>query len=269
MAAIPLLLGAGLVTSAVGGATAAYGAHQQQERYDQMAREVKKNPYQADFSGFTSPYEAQRYRDLQTNAMHARNRANEYGQEWAGRQGELAGILQQRITGQRPSIAELQMQQAQQAATRQNQSMMMSQRGVNPALALRQGLNANASMQGNIAQSAGILRAQEQQAAEQQYGQLAGVAQQQALQRAALGNDSDANYLRMTLGYDEANRQARIQQEALRYQQFQDQRNAELAAQGVANQNNPLVAAGGAIGNFGGNLATIGAYQMMQQPPGA
>lgn len=257
-------LGAGLLASAAGGVMAGVGAYQNQQQYRRLANEVDQNPYQADFSGFQNPYQAQRYGQINQQQATGVGRANTYGQEWAGRQGELAGVLQQRIAGQRPSVAELQMQASQQAATRQNQSLLLSQRGGNPAMAMRQAQLANAQMQGNIAGQGAQLRAQEQMGAEQQYAQLSTAAQQQALQRAALANDTDQRYLTMAMGADEAAREARIRAEMLRYQQFQDQRTARLATQTGAIQSSPWMAAGGAAANLGGGLTRIGASQLNQ-----
>ena len=95
-------------------------------------------------------------------------------------QGNLAQQLQGQANGQGPNIANLQLQQATNQNNQQAAGAIASQRGMNPALAARQIQQQTASNNQTAAGQSGVLRAQQQLAAQQGlanvYGQQAGEA---------------------------------------------------------------------------------------------
>lgn len=95
-----------------------------------------------------------------------------------GNQGDLAKQLLAQSQGAGPNIANLQLQQATNQNNQQGAAAVASQRGMNPALAARIIANQTATNNQNAAGQSGVLRAQQQLAAEQGlanvYGQQAG-----------------------------------------------------------------------------------------------
>lgn len=259
-------LWAGLGAGALGAATQAYGMYQQNQNAQNMQRYLNANPYQANFGAYNNPNQQQRYQQLGAQQMAGARQIAGAGQEFAGYQTSLANTLQSRIAGQRPSVAELQMRQAQQAGLAQQQSALASQRGVAPGLAFRQAALGGAQMNAGIAGQAAQLRAQEQMAAEQQFGQLAAQGRQQGLQQAALGTDLDFNYLRQGVAMDEYQRSAMIQAEQARYAQYADALNRQLATRGMTaqTQGNMYNAASGGLAAISGGLIQAGALQSQQ-----
>lgn len=116
------------------------------------------------------------------------NQAQGNVQQLYGQQQALAGQLQQQMNGQGPNLAAAMQQQAQQQNIAQQAGLLGSQAGINPAMAARQAsMNAaQAGQQG--AGQAGILRMQQQLAAQQQLGGLYGQLGQQQ------GNNLQAQY---------------------------------------------------------------------------
>jgi hypothetical protein len=120
---------------------------------------------------------------------NAQNAAG-FGQSQAGntQQGQLAGAVMDRAMGRGgPSVAELQMQrglgQAQNAAASQAASM----RGVNPALAARMGAQAQTQLANQNVENTGMLRANEQIAAQNTANTVLGTQRGQNLQQQQLG----------------------------------------------------------------------------------
>jgi len=112
-------------------------------------------------------------------------------------QSELAKQLLAQSQGQGPNIANLQLQQATNQNNQQAAGAAASQRGMNPALAQRMALQQQSMNNQNAAGQSGVLRAQQQLAAQQGlanvYGQQAGEANQNmAGNYAALGNENNA-----------------------------------------------------------------------------
>ena len=108
--------------------------------------------------------------------LSAQNKA--YEQSVLDRQNAIA-------TGQAPSIAQMQLQQANQQATQQALALAASQRGAsNPALAFRQAQIGNQQMGLENAQAGAIMAEQERRQADQliaaQIAAQRGVAMQQA-----------------------------------------------------------------------------------------
>lgn len=93
-------------------------------------------------------------------------------------QGALANQLLQQSQGAGPNIAQLQLQQATNQNIQQGAGLIGSQRGMNPALAARVIAQQTAAANQNAAGQSGVLRAQQQLAAQQGlanvYGQQAG-----------------------------------------------------------------------------------------------
>ena len=90
---------------------------------------------------------------------------------WADRQGGMADELQRRMMGQGPSVAQLQLQQGQQAALQQARAMAASNPSANPAQAMRMQQQAAENINTQTNQQAAMLRANEMQ---QAAGLLAG-----------------------------------------------------------------------------------------------
>lgn len=112
-------------------------------------------------------------------------------------QAALAQQLQAQANGQGPNIANLQLQQATNQNNQQAAGAVASQRGMNPALAARLIQQQNASNNQTAAGQSGVLRAQQQLAAQQGlanvYGQQAGEANSNlAANESALGNQNNA-----------------------------------------------------------------------------
>lgn len=195
--------------------------------------------------------------------------------EWQGRQRSLANALQAQMEGRGgPSLAEMQMQRGLNQSLANANAQAASMRGVNPALALRQTQNAamNAQQQ-NVGETA-MLRAQEQQAARQQFGDLSTSARTQSAdmaksqaelqqaaatnnQRAALDqanmNDARERFLRegqMTM--DERSRQANIERERMKSQQSVGYNQINSGAYQSAAQNRA-----GLGGGIAGGIAAV------------
>jgi len=160
-------------------------------------------------------------------------------------QGNLANQLLAQSQGQGPNIAQMQLQQATDRNNQQAAGAMASQRGMNPALAARLIAQNQASNNQQAAGQSGLMRAQQQLAAQ---GALANVYGQQAGQSLQGGSIANQN-----LG---------INQQAL------SQQNAQIvAAHGAANEINAKAAqanadnqakiTGGLIGGIGGALTGL------------
>lgn len=107
-------------------------------------------------------------------------------------QMQLAQALSLQASGQGPSLAQAQMNQAQDAMIRQQQAQAASMRGgVNPMLLARGMQQQNAISGQQLAQSAGVMRLQEQQAAQQQLANVLQSSREQDIglagQQASLG----------------------------------------------------------------------------------
>lgn len=112
-------------------------------------------------------------------------------------QTNLANQLQAQANGQGPNLAALQLQQATNQNNQQAAGAMASQRGMNPALAQRIISQNQASNNQNAAGQSGVLRAQQQLAAESGLGNVLGQQGTEANANAAanysaLGNQNNA-----------------------------------------------------------------------------
>lgn len=95
-----------------------------------------------------------------------------YGQEQEARNNQTDFIrqLQAQMSGQGPSLANLQLQQATNRNVAQAMGQAASQRGVNPALAARLAMNNAAGANQQAASDSAIIRQQEMMNAQQQLG---------------------------------------------------------------------------------------------------
>lgn len=117
------------------------------------------------------------------NFYQALQEALGVGRGIAGQQQTLADMLAARARGEGTSVAELQLQRAAEENARRAAGALAGVRGMNPALARRLLLQQQSRIAQETAGQGALLRAQEQQAAQQALGtQLAGMRQaEQAL----------------------------------------------------------------------------------------
>lgn len=160
-----------------------------------------------------------------------------------GQQGDLASQLRAQSMGEGPNIAALQLKQATDRNAAQAAGQIASQRGMNPALAARLIAQNQAAANQQAAGQAGLLRAQQQLAAQ---GQLANVYGQQAGQTLQAGSIANQN-----LGI---NQQALAQQNAdiVKARGEADRINAEMAKQRAEQSQ-------GVIGGLMSGIGTLGA----------
>jgi hypothetical protein len=97
--------------------------------------------------------------------------------------GTLQDLMLQRAQGQGPSAAELMMNRGMQQQIAAGRSAAASMPGVSPGLAMRQAGQREASAMSNVGQQAGIMRAQEQAAAQQMLAQWLQQQEQMKLQQ--------------------------------------------------------------------------------------
>ncbi len=152
-------------------------------------------------------------------------------------QGNLAAQLQAQANGQGPNIANLQLQQATNQNNQQTAGAIASQRGMNPALAQRIILQQQAMNNQNAAGQSGILRAQQQLAAQGQLGNVLGQQAGEATSNAAANYSALGNQNNAVVGAVNSANQA----------------NAQIA-QNNANQNSGI--AGGIMNTLGGSSIT-------------
>ncbi len=196
--------------------------------------------------------------------------------EGRGMQMGLAQALQARVAGQKPSLAEMQLNRGMEQAIAAQQSQAASARGMSPAAAQRMAATGIANAQGQTNADAAMLRASEQERAESALGQQlagmrgqdigvaanqAGMQQQTNLanQQAELANRAQMDsatqaYMQMGMSREEAQQKALAEMEALKAQQ---RTSANQVNAGVAQANldtemkhkgGLLSAAGGAFG---------------------
>lgn len=160
-----------------------------------------------------------------------------------GQQGDLAAQLRAQAAGEGPNLAAMQLKQATDRNAALAAGQIASQRGMNPALAARLIAQNQAAANQQAAGQAGLLRAQQQLAAQ---GQLANVYGQQAGQSLQAGSIANQN-----LGI---NQQALAQQNAdiVRARGEADRINADISKQ------NAEMSAKGTGGLLSG-LGTVGA----------
>jgi len=110
---------------------------------------------------------------MTAQTMTAANIDRSGSSQWEGRQRTLADALQAQMEGRGgPSLAEMQMQRGLNQSLANANAQAASMRGINPAMALRQTQNNAAAMQQDTLTNQSMLRAQEQQTAREQFGNL-------------------------------------------------------------------------------------------------
>jgi hypothetical protein len=119
--------------------------------------------------GTSSEYQAASPFGADVTQQNLQNQANVNAS-----QIQLAQQLAAQTQGQGPNPAQQQYQQNVQQNVANAQGLISSQRGLNPALAARMGVNAAAQANNQAAGQSGILQAQQQLAAQQQLGGLYG-----------------------------------------------------------------------------------------------
>lgn len=183
--------------------------------------------------------------------------------QFRGMQTDLARALEMQMKGQGgPSIAEMQMKRGLNQSLGNANSMAASMRGVSPAMAMRLAQNQQASMAQDAVGQGSMLRAQEQMAARDAYGNLANSARGQdmqiaaANQRAAMDqgalNDAQERFYRSgQLGMDEANRAAAMERERMKSQNALGTGQINAGAYNNAAQNRA-----GILGGIGQGIAS-------------
>lgn len=169
----------------------------------------------------------------------------------AGQQQALINQLQARAAGQAPSAAELQMQRGGDLARQALASQAASQRGASAGLSQRNLARTQAGLSQDLIGQTGMLRAQEQQAAEQSLaGALQGVrSQDQALMQQ--GQNLALQYMQLGMTVDQA--QFMANQELEKLKQGARQSQAEVGAKQQA----------GLLGAAGTVLAAPGVMTML------
>lgn len=157
-----------------------------------------------------------------------------------GQQGDLANMLLAQSQGQGPNIAQMQLQQATNRNIQQGAGLIGSARGMNPALQARLIANQTANANQQAAGQSGLMRAQQQLAAQ---GALANVYGQQG--NLALGGGQLAN---QNLGLNQSALQAQNGQ-IVGAKDAADKLNAQVAASNAAGMQaftNKLISGAGA-----------------------
>lgn len=181
--------------------------------------------------------------------------AYQNAQQNYGQQSSYIQMLQNQANGTGgPSVAAQLLAQQTQQNNQGAASLVASQRGLNPALAARMGLNAQASNNQASAQSGALLRSQEQLQSQGLLGQALGQQGNQNLQLLGQANQASQGAQQINAGV--AGQNAQLQLGA-------DQINAGVASQN-ATTNAGLV--GGLLGGLssGGTMAAQGATKMAQ-----
>lgn len=184
--------------------------------------------------------------------------------EWRARQQGLADNLQKTIDGQTPSVAEQQMQRGVNQSVANAASQAASMRGVSPAMAMRLAQqNQRTAAQDAVAQG-GILRAQEQQVARGELGNLSNQSRTSDIQTAAQNqrtqmdqralNDGMERFFREgQMGMDERGRGAAIERERMKSQNALGYSQVNSGAYQAAAQNR-AGAVGGVMSGIAGAM---------------
>lgn len=136
-------------------------------------------------SGAASSFHADNPYDPSQLQAELANQKQIYGQ-----QQSLAEALQQQMNGAGPNPAQTQFQGNVQNNIANSQGLIASQRGLNPALAARMGINAAANANSQAANQAATLQAQQQLGAQGQLQGLYGQEQQGNISQQGLYNQA-------------------------------------------------------------------------------
>ena len=186
-------------------------------------------------------------RQFQDGIANAAGVANPF---YGNAQNDLVSQLQMRASGGMPSSAELQMQRGMQQGMAQNFALANSGTG-NATANARNALRQNAAMQGDVMGQAGVLRAQEQAAAEQALGGQIGQGRAQGLQEQQVMNQLIQYYTNAGLQLDQAQMSAAIELEKMR-------QSGSLSQQAIAGDTQMPQGGSGWIGPALAAAGTIG-----------
>lgn len=145
-------------------------------------------------------------------------------------QQDLAEMLLARARGETTSAAEKQMQQGIAASQRAAASQAAGMRGVAPGLASYLSNQQAAGTRRDVIGQTGVLRAQEQAAAEQAYGGLLGQMRGMDVGREQMYNQLQQQYMGMGLGAKQAALAAQEAEERLRLGAYQATQQARAGA---------------------------------------
>lgn len=237
--------------------------------------QFKSDQYKVNDKAFNSPDTVQRQKQFTDALRGVSNRSGmqmdtAQGDQWRGRQNTLADALTAQMQGKTPSVAEMQMQRGLNQSVANANSMAASSRGVSPAMAARLAQMTQANSSQDAVGQGGILRAQEQQAAMTQLGQLSSQArnqdletaqanQQAGMQQRQLNDQQDRFYREGQMTMDERQRQGQIERERVKSQNALGYNQINSGAYQAAAQNRAGVIGGIASGIAGmaGGAASI------------
>lgn len=162
--------------------------------------------------------------------------ARMFSPEIRGGQNQLASQLWGQVRGTEPSLAQAQLQKGTDANIAQAMAMARSQRGLGAAAQMRQ-IGSQRAMAGQqMAQDAGILRLQEQNAAQQQLSGLYNQMGTQDISQTSLNDQQVRFYLQKHLDLATAQQMARADIERARLNQENLATTAQLGENSRARQ---------------------------------
>lgn len=165
-------------------------------------------PQHIDTGAFKDPYLEQNKKLLEAQRQAQIGQAGQaYGTQagLGAQQQALINQLQLQATGQGgPSLAELQMQRGQDQLRQALASQAASQGGVSAGLGARNLARQQAGIGQDLLSQTGMLRAQEQQQAQQNLGALLGQTRGQEQQMAQMGQNLALQYMQLGMSADQA-----------------------------------------------------------------
>jgi len=178
---------------------------------------VDRNAFQLGGNSFQRRRQNKRIEGLAQSSQ--RLATQDRGTQTVARGHQMGALrnMQSAAAGNTPSVAQLQAQRQLSQAAMQQASMVAGARGggANMAAAQRNAAMAGAQLQGNAIDQGAILRAQEMDSARNAYMQGSMGVGSQALESRQLGNQTALQYRGLQSSADQAQLQARMQQEQL------------------------------------------------------
>lgn len=205
--------------------------------------------YGIDQSAFMDPNAAKTLAGLQKGLAGA----GQIGQnQYTAQQQALMEALQGQATGQTPSVAGQALRQETDRNIQQQMGALASNRGVGAGLAARLAGQQGAQLQQQAVGQGALAQAQEKQMAQQNFANALAQARQGDLSGEQLRMQQQQYYQNALLAKQEADRQARIEQQRLGMQNVQGTQGlaAQSAAQRQQNIGNILSSAGSAAAMF-------------------
>ena len=285
-------LAMGIGASVAGGAVKAGGARGRRARGEAFVNNLRSSQPYLDPNAYVLPTEQTDYWDKMgqdaQNIWQLRqghtyiNTENQ--NEWRQNQLQLMHDLQARARGEVPSAAELTLRNAQQANIAAARGAAVSAEGVSPAMALRAQMGGQTSANIAASQQAGIMRAQEQAAAEGRLSQLLagartqdiGLAQQQAMldqqeksanlragiSQRQMNNEMTKYYMNQGFSRDKAQMAANMAQQELIQQTYLSREGIAASVFNSYNTNTAGAAASGLAG-FGKSMSQMAMMGLM------